>query len=304
MDYHTMNDTDFFNLIFTEEDRLDLKYIENARERSNAIVPLLNDVLMNEQNYEWNGNTRSWVVIHAVHLLGILGDPRAAEAFLKAGEYSYVYGIDWITESLPECYCRLGRDIIPRLKEHITQRRSSEVTDVLTEILGLWNIWERFPDTREDIESFLFSTMMSPETNYGLKTHIIADLAQINRTDLRPLFEELYEKGEVDLDVLTRNDLDYYFDQVNHSPVFPQDIESFYSREEIEKRQKRWKEENEQYKAEEIDNFILDNFNRIGRNEQCPCGSGKKFKKCHLSWAEETLREIRKEEELFLNQKR
>lgn len=22
---------------------------------------------------------------------------------------------------------------------------------------------------------------------------------------------------------------------------------------------------------------------KIGRNEQCPCGSGKKFKKCHLA---------------------
>ena len=23
------------------------------------------------------------------------------------------------------------------------------------------------------------------------------------------------------------------------------------------------------------------NFNKVGRNEKCPCGSGKKFKHCH-----------------------
>ncbi|NQU04042.1 MAG: SEC-C domain-containing protein [Syntrophaceae bacterium] len=32
------------------------------------------------------------------------------------------------------------------------------------------------------------------------------------------------------------------------------------------------------------------------RNEQCRCGSGKKFKKCHLHWAEEKLRELKEED--------
>ncbi|MFX8778298.1 SEC-C metal-binding domain-containing protein [Acinetobacter baumannii] len=26
----------------------------------------------------------------------------------------------------------------------------------------------------------------------------------------------------------------------------------------------------------------MDKQQKIGRNEKCPCGSGKKFKKCHL----------------------
>lgn len=31
------------------------------------------------------------------------------------------------------------------------------------------------------------------------------------------------------------------------------------------------------------DNFLADDiFKNIGRNESCPCGSGRKFKKCHL----------------------
>jgi len=303
MNYHTMTDTDFLNLIFTEGDSLGMEYIENAGERSDAIVPMLCDVLTNEENYMWDGTARWWSVVHAAHILGILGDDRAVEGLLKASEYSYVYGIDWIMEILPECYRRLGPGVIPRLKEHITERRSSEATNVLSEILGLWNIWKRLPDTREDIETFLFSIMISPETDYGLKTHIIADFAQINRTDLRPLFEEFYEKGEVDLDVLTRNDLDYFFDKVNYSPELTQDIASFYSSEEIEKRRVRWENEDERGKTEELNDFILDNCNRIGRNEQCPCGSGKKFKKCHLAWAEETLRQLRKEEQLFESKK-
>ena len=45
-----------------------------------------------------------------------------------------------------------------------------------------------------------------------------------------------------------------------------------------------------------MEDYILENYNSIGRNEKCPCGSGKKFKKCHLPWAEETLRELREKE--------
>jgi uncharacterized protein YecA (UPF0149 family) len=31
-----------------------------------------------------------------------------------------------------------------------------------------------------------------------------------------------------------------------------------------------------------MDDFLLENLNSISRNDPCPCGSGKAFKKCHL----------------------
>lgn len=34
---------------------------------------------------------------------------------------------------------------------------------------------------------------------------------------------------------------------------------------------------------------IKPEFKSIGRNELCPCGSGKKYKKCHLGTAEELM---------------
>ena len=40
----------------------------------------------------------------------------------------------------------------------------------------------------------------------------------------------------------------------------------------------------------------MEHHNRIGRNEKCPCGSGKKFKKCHLPRVEDELMRKRDEE--------
>lgn len=40
------------------------------------------------------------------------------------------------------------------------------------------------------------------------------------------------------------------------------------------------KKENESFQKIRVDKFIA-RFGRIGRNDKCPCGSGKKYKKCH-----------------------
>ena len=36
---------------------------------------------------------------------------------------------------------------------------------------------------------------------------------------------------------------------------------------------------------------------RIGRNEPCPCGSGKKYKECHLSAGPEFLSKLAQQED-------
>ena len=35
---------------------------------------------------------------------------------------------------------------------------------------------------------------------------------------------------------------------------------------------------------------------RVGRNERCPCGSGKKYKECHLAAGPEFLAKLAQEE--------
>ena len=37
----------------------------------------------------------------------------------------------------------------------------------------------------------------------------------------------------------------------------------------------------EENKKEKIENKVKNEFQKVGRNEKCPCGSGKKFKYCH-----------------------
>ena len=85
---------------------------------------------------------------------------------------------------------------------------------------------------------------------------------------------------------MAREDLDYFFDSLHCPPTSHYDLVNFYCAEEIEAWQECSEEENEP-EQEMVEEFILKDFSRVPKNDPCPCGSGKKFKKCHLPWAEQ-----------------
>ncbi len=141
-------DGEFFSLIFTSEDLLGMDYVEEAKRRKENMVPFLSRVLSEEASYQLEGKA-FWVVIHAVHLLGILGDLRGTHGLLAAGRMGDVYEIDWIWEALPECYLKLGKEVIPLLMGHIEREKASDFEVITNEVYGLWNLWEAYPEEKE-----------------------------------------------------------------------------------------------------------------------------------------------------------
>jgi hypothetical protein len=283
-----LRDDQFFILIFTSEDRLGMDYVEEAKRRKENMVPFLSRVLSEEENYQLEGKA-FWAVVHAVHLLGILGDLRGFHGLLSAGRFGDVYEVDWIWEALPECYLRLGKEVIPLLMVHVERGKALDFEAITNELYGLWNLWEAYPEERERIEAFLLGILKDSAVKPVTRSNLIADFGEIHRRDLKPLFEEYYERGEVALDTLTRADMVRFFDDVPRTPGYRRDLEGFYSSQEIRKRHRRWEKEDSGRARQSVESYILENFRYISRNDPCPCGSGKKFKKCHLRWAEDKL---------------
>ena len=215
--FEDLDDQTFVHHIFRSEDRLDLKYVEEAKRRAKSVAPLLSEVLLQEKNYKRRGKAW-WGVIHATHLLGILGGESALSALLAASRFSNIYGIDWIWEALPESYLRLGPAITPRLEEHIEGHRTEEYEVISSEVEGLWNIWQVHPNRRQGIEDFFLKLLQSRGNTAAFNANVIADFALIGRTDLRPLFVQMFDRGEVDLEVLTREDMEHFLDNVNAPP--------------------------------------------------------------------------------------
>ena len=230
--YQTVSDREFVQLIFASEGRLGMDYVKEAKARSTVVVPFLCDVLTKEINYRFE-DKRFRGVIHAIHLLGILGDANAFGAFLSASKFSHKYDIDWIWDALPECYLHLGKGTIPKLMNHIEAfKHDSDL--VSEEISGLWNFWEAYAEERQGIEDFLLLVLKDPGADPVTRVNLIADFAQLGRRDLKPLFAAFCERGDVGLDPLTIEDLDYLFDSVHCPPTYHYDLEDFYSSEETE----------------------------------------------------------------------
>jgi hypothetical protein len=286
-----LRDDQFFTLIFTAGDRLGMDYVEEARRRKENMIPFLSSVLSEEENYQLEGKG-FWAVVHAVHLLGVLGDLRGFHGLLSASRFGDVYEIDWIWEALPECYLRMGKEVIPLLMVHVQREKASDFEAITNELYGLWNLWEAYPEERETIEAFLLGILKDSAIKPVTRANLIADFAEIHRRDLKPLFEGYYERGEVDLDTLPRADMIHFLDDFPKAPGYRRDLEGFYSAEQIKKRHQRWEKEDSEKAQQSVESYILENFRYISRNEPCPCGSGKKFKKCHLWWAEDKLLRI------------
>ena len=285
MSYERLTDKEFLDLIFSKGDMLGEDFLKEARKRRDFILPYLRRIVLDELNYQ-REDEEFWGVVHAVHLLGILEDKEGIEALFSALEYSDKYNISWIWEALPECFLRIGKTSLPKLMEYL--KNNNDVPKTLTVMESIWNLYERFPEERLHIEKFFLNLLNDVSVDPEIKGYIIADFAKMGRSDLKSLFDRLFERGEIDLKTVTPNDIDNFLKQRPEMPTFIVEIEKFYSKEAIEERQERWREEKE---LEFID-FLLENYNKIGRNEPCPCGSGKKFKKCHLPIIEAKRREL------------
>ena len=290
-------DDQFFSLIFTSEDRLGMDYVEEAKSRKENMLPFLSRVLSEEKNYQLEGEA-FWGVIQAVYLLGIFGDLRGFDALVSASRFGTVYDIDWIPDVLPECYFRMGKDIIPRLMTQIDKEKYSGILTICSEVYALWNFWDYYPEEKEKIEEFLLRVLEDPGIDSETRALLIYDFIRLGRCDLKPLFEEYFQKGQVDLEVIGREDLDYFLGKAPESPGYHRDLEGFYRPESLEKRQQRWEKEDKEREQHRVEEFILENYRNISRNDPCPCGSGKKFKKCHLRWAEQELLLLAAEEEM------
>ncbi len=297
MGYAVMDDGLLARQIFSGEDRLGADFVEEVKKRREAMLPLLCEVLFHEENYDWEDG-RGWGVIHAVHLLGILADLRSIDALLEASGFAADRQIDWIAEALPESYARLGPAVIPRLREHVRANVVHGEPYVVNEILGLWNFWHAFPEVREGVEAFLLELLMETGGDFVIRTNLMADFAQAGRRDLKTLFRQYYERGEADLETVTWEDLESYFEERPNPPSSRRNLEDFYAPDAIREREEHWAVREAMFRQRDWEDWLLENMGRIGLKEPCPCGSGGLFEQCHLPWAEKERERLLREDDM------
>ncbi len=296
MDYQAMNDKELIALLFTEEDRLPRAAVDECIRRADRFVEPLADIV-SQQKYWQEVLPFWWAVVHATFILGAIATRETVEPLLKALQFSADFDCDWVAEALASIFGKVGVPALEGLKA-IAVDQNREWYPRVGAIGSLAAITIANPEVEDEVFGLLGSIFTGEEEPWDVRQSTGNTLLDYQREEFKAA---LFSFGQKERE-LRKKDLFYfaafYDDDVERAFKAPeknlwhytQDWLSFYDQDEIRERQERWREEDrrrrrqEQKVREKILHAGPEPFVRetpkVGRNEPCPCGSGKKFKKC------------------------
>lgn len=194
-------------------------------------------------------------------------------------------------QTVPDDFMRgLTVEVLEQIAFHFPERRD-EIVQTLGDLLAYFN----------DLETFI-------EKDINPATSVTNALADLEAREYLPAVEALYEKDRVD--EFVRGDWKLYVAEFGDVYDSKRPLWETY-REWLDTQGKQWRrliEQNERYALEAEMRLVEEGLNswkleqellareqqntrlqknlpvrdspKIGRNEPCPCGSGKKYKKC------------------------
>jgi len=180
---------------------------------------------------------------------------------------------DWIIESTPTLLAAFGENAIERLKECVLDETLDlYIRGSITTALNV--IAHQHPDNKEEIKAFL-SKLLDDANDPKFVAYLTDELLSFKDPNFLPQVRKAFEDGRVDTQIITRYDVDWVFnlpeERQSYFKYMKSPLEHF-SRERISYLRKlSYPEKETPTKKTQM---------KIGRNDPCPCGSGKKYKKC------------------------
>lgn len=241
-------------------------------------------------NYASNSG---WAPIHAIHLLALVKSPEALELLMDIVRYKAEDLDDWLTEDVPALFVAFGEGAINALKEFVSDETlDAYVRGGVTRALAA--LAKKFPEREPDVKMHLVKLLNSTgdETFASL---IVDDIASFHDPSVLPDVHRAFEEEKIDEPFMTESDIveminglhpkidKLDFERDTREPIEHFSRESIVRLHSIQLENEKSEKEVDEKDSETKDEKFADTEpapKRIGRNDPCPCGSGKKFKKC------------------------
>jgi len=269
----------------------DVNYV-TALELTAADVPVLLTVAREwADSMDWPDDedyVAGYAPIHAWRSLAHLRATEAIDLLLGMMDPLDEVEDDWYLEEFPHAFAWIGPASLQALGKyladagHLTYPRATAAS-------GLSGLAKRHPETRQEAVRALCQTLSRfQETDHAVNGFIISELLDLKATEAAELIERAYAADCVDISILgnwhaVREELgvpglglvpeklaDVKWGWVPNALADRQDEEfPFHGGQ-------NW------LPSAQIDDAAVPAkaSKKVGRNEPCPCGSGKKYKKC------------------------
>lgn len=201
-----------------------------------------------------------YATIHAVRILGVMQAKQAIVPILKRMQLEDGKN-DFFYEELDDFFSNIGIASIEPIKNHLF----TEDGDKLSLFGSLDKMIEKYPETKESIEEILVSYLQTTQDDHANLAFGISSLIDCSGAKHIDLIRETFRTKDVD--TMMRGDIE--------------DIEIELGLRETRDTPSRNMFDMFNFGGDKIaDNTPQIANAKIGRNDPCPCGSGKKYKKC------------------------
>ncbi len=304
--YDSLTDEALLDLLFTEEDRLPRAAVNEFLTRAPRIIAPLTALVSARES--WHQELPSWwAPIHATYLLGAIGGASVIPALIQAMEHADAQDCDWVTGEIPSIMGRLGAPARPLLTALLNDRsRSAYLRATAADALAATTLYESADS--DSLFGLIGACLADPTEHDDLRTSVGNILLDFQRSEYKDALLTVARSQERELGrnsmyplAFSEDDVTEAFAQVTVTLAhYRRDWLDFYTPAAIARRQARWEEEaqrgeeRDDPESDPLDDDLLDllpvepivrSEPKIGRNEPCPCGSGKKYKKCCLGKA-------------------
>ena len=282
--YRGMSTDELIAAFVSSELRVPIPLAEEICNRPDS-VPYLARIIEEDNYWKWGGPGDAWSPIHALHLLGGMKTAEALQVLIDTLRDRGEDIGDWLTEDMPSILANFGTSAVEPLKEMVLDDSLDDfVRGAVATALVV--IAHNHTEYREPVITLFrqivkeVNVKRAEDVNYTFITLIVADLAELKDPDafedIKQAFEnELIDEFFIDFDDIQRiygtSDKDMHYHRHEKDPMdhfSPKNIERLYKISYATK-----KKQTKKYQV---------NKKKIGRNDPCPCGSGKKYKKCCL----------------------
>jgi hypothetical protein len=240
-------------------------------------------------NLDYSTETHSFV-IHALFLLKELSAKKSLSKILSFIEFEYEFTDFWFGDHKTEnlwmiIYC-LGKDNIPILTEFLLKSgidtfSKLAVSTAISEMVlqKMVKLDEIRPIYTELLDKMLTANLKDNIIDSDFIAFAIGDCLDCKLTELQPIIKKLFDKGYVSHSIMGKYDeVEQYLNGTKkHYRDERKSLNIFELYGSVTSKWFGYTKKDKAIKIPELPPIINE---KIGRNEPCPCGSGKKYKKC------------------------
>lgn len=289
-------DTELVACLCRDEDRVPRNLIDACAARGNALVQVLRERLGVSELSEEGDDGQWWLTHHAAMIAGLIPTEGAGRLLVhlmrRMEETGDLNMQEWLSGTWPALFANKPITLVEPLRAVAEKQDDDFLTRVNAAEAAIRLALQEGEAPLESALDWLAGIASDEGQDWQTRLGLCDILLDFPRERYRALLHDMAARQTGWGSHFDANDIDQAYAAGRDQPQWERftDPWRFYEPSVIEARQRRWAEEDRAARERSNGGLATSLWPepyirpepKVGRNDPCPCGSGKKYKKCCL----------------------